>query len=515
MNNDSMTNLNKPKKRRYSGFTIVELLIVIVIIGILAAITIVSYVGVSTKATEASLKSDLANASKKLQLYYVEHNLYPQDLDTNGCPTIPADTNYCIKPTLGNIFDYMSTTPYSDYTLTVEKGDAKYKILGSNTIPVKVNTTPITAIAAIAGTVKEGQILTAGTITPGGATVGYQWQVATSSGGTYTDISGATNNTYMPTSGDVGKYLKVQVTGTGDYRDSVTSAATTVVVANITPITSIAAISGTAQPTQTLTAGATTPAGATVSYQWQSATTVGGAYVNIIGATASTYGVSPAMAGKYIKVVVTGTGSYSGTQTSAATAQITADTTNWLTVGTQTWAKANLNIGTMIAKTATQTDNGVIEKFCVDDNSLNCSDRGGLYQWNEAMKYARNEKAQGICPAGSHVPSDNEWKILEMYLGMTQAQADGINIYRGTDQGSQLKVGGTSGLNFPYAGRYVGTGLMFHGYNEFSFMWSSTESAITDVNVYAYERHIYQTLDGVGRAETPKAFGLPVRCLGN
>lgn len=52
-----------------SGFTIVELLIVIVIIGILATITIISYVGISTKATEATLKSDLANASKKLKLY--------------------------------------------------------------------------------------------------------------------------------------------------------------------------------------------------------------------------------------------------------------------------------------------------------------------------------------------------------------------------------------------------------------------------------------------------------------
>ena len=42
-----------------NAFTIVELLVVIVVIGILASITIVSYRGITTKAAEASLQSDL------------------------------------------------------------------------------------------------------------------------------------------------------------------------------------------------------------------------------------------------------------------------------------------------------------------------------------------------------------------------------------------------------------------------------------------------------------------------
>ncbi|MFZ2125552.1 MAG: prepilin-type N-terminal cleavage/methylation domain-containing protein, partial [Candidatus Saccharimonadales bacterium] len=44
------------------GFTIVELLVVIVVIGILAAITIVSYAGISQRAVAVSLQSDLASA---------------------------------------------------------------------------------------------------------------------------------------------------------------------------------------------------------------------------------------------------------------------------------------------------------------------------------------------------------------------------------------------------------------------------------------------------------------------
>ncbi|GEM_PF-3956527 len=89
----------------------------------------------------------------------------------------------------------------------------------------------VTAIAAIIGTPQFGQELTAGALTPSGATVTYQWQSATTSGGTYTDISGATSDTYTLVTGDAAKYLKVAATGTGGYSDTATSAATAVVAA--------------------------------------------------------------------------------------------------------------------------------------------------------------------------------------------------------------------------------------------------------------------------------------------
>lgn len=60
---------------RRKGFTIVELLIVIVIIGILASITIVSYAGISQRARDATLKSDLANAAIQMQLDYVNNGV--------------------------------------------------------------------------------------------------------------------------------------------------------------------------------------------------------------------------------------------------------------------------------------------------------------------------------------------------------------------------------------------------------------------------------------------------------
>ena len=65
---------------RFSGFTIVELLVVIVIVGILAVITIVSYTGIQSRAVVASLVSDLHNASKQLKLDQVINSSFPATL---------------------------------------------------------------------------------------------------------------------------------------------------------------------------------------------------------------------------------------------------------------------------------------------------------------------------------------------------------------------------------------------------------------------------------------------------
>lgn len=60
-----------------SGFTIVELLIVIVVIGILAAITIVAYNGVQNRANDTVIKSDVKQNYTKVQEYYVLNNVLP------------------------------------------------------------------------------------------------------------------------------------------------------------------------------------------------------------------------------------------------------------------------------------------------------------------------------------------------------------------------------------------------------------------------------------------------------
>ena len=86
----------------------------------------------------------------------------------------------------------------------------------------------------------------------------------------------------------------------------------------ISPITTIATISGRPMVGKELSAGALTPAAATATYQWMSCDTVDGTYISITGATAGTYTPVASDADKYIKVTATGTGDFSGSVTSTA-----------------------------------------------------------------------------------------------------------------------------------------------------------------------------------------------------
>ena len=179
---------------------------------------------------------------------------------------------------------------------------------------------PVTGIDPISGTAQVGQTLTAGALTPSGATATYQWQ-SSSDSTNFADINGATLSTYVPVAADVGTLIRVAATGTGGYTGTVYSAATTAVT--VAPITGIGSISGTAQVGETLTVGELTPSETTATYQWQIGNSLNGKYKNIDGATSSTYVPVAGDAGKFIRVVATGTGGYSGTVTSAPTSAVT------------------------------------------------------------------------------------------------------------------------------------------------------------------------------------------------
>jgi len=76
--------IDSMRQSRYRrGFTIVELLIVIVVIGLLAAIAIVAYSGIRDRAQRAALQSDLASAAKKMQLARAEDGSYPSSFPSD------------------------------------------------------------------------------------------------------------------------------------------------------------------------------------------------------------------------------------------------------------------------------------------------------------------------------------------------------------------------------------------------------------------------------------------------
>ena len=121
--------------RTQSAFTIVELLVVIVVIAILAAITVVAYTGITQKAIASVLQSDLDNASRQLKLYYTDNGSYPTSLSSN-CP-VPADTRYCLKPSPGNTFTYTNLLGTS-FKLIATKNTTSYYIT-SDTSPNNKN----------------------------------------------------------------------------------------------------------------------------------------------------------------------------------------------------------------------------------------------------------------------------------------------------------------------------------------------------------------------------------------
>ena len=81
-------------------------------------------------------------------------------------------------------------------------------------------------------------------------------------------------------------------------------------------------------------------------------------------------------------------------------------------IGSQCWMAANLSYGIEIPLSQIQFDNCIPEKYCYNDDPENCKGFGGLYHWDELMKYEDAPPLQGLCPPGWHIPAESEWTIL-------------------------------------------------------------------------------------------------------
>lgn len=134
--------------KRAQGFTIVELLIVIVVIAILAAVTIVSYNGISTQARDSALKTELSGANQKILSYQAENSVYPDSLAAAG-----------LAVRTGIISNYGVSS--KGYCITFQDGNLQYSISSQTGVMTTGACTPIAngyVSSTLAGTSMNGAI---------------------------------------------------------------------------------------------------------------------------------------------------------------------------------------------------------------------------------------------------------------------------------------------------------------------------------------------------------------------
>lgn len=125
--------LNTRKHYTNSGFTIVELLIVVVVIAVLAAISIVAYNGITGRAKNAALQSELASQSKKFNIWKVQNGeQYPSDLTTARAAGMLVDNS---SVTYTSYIANNTTTP-ANFCATASRDGTEYSISSTATSPV-------------------------------------------------------------------------------------------------------------------------------------------------------------------------------------------------------------------------------------------------------------------------------------------------------------------------------------------------------------------------------------------
>lgn len=119
-----------------AGFTIVELLIVVVVIAILAAITIISYNGIQQRAKESQYVSALNSYSKATRAYYIaNNNTLPSSAtacyDGTACWSgVTAIQSEALRTELRKVMTNLPTFPSSEYIALLANG-----VVGSYTGP--------------------------------------------------------------------------------------------------------------------------------------------------------------------------------------------------------------------------------------------------------------------------------------------------------------------------------------------------------------------------------------------
>ncbi|MCX6258428.1 MAG: fibrobacter succinogenes major paralogous domain-containing protein [Bacteroidia bacterium] len=214
------------------------------------------------------------------------------------------------------------------------------------------------------------------------------------------------------------------------------------------------------------------------------------------------------------------------------------NTYNTVQIGTQCWMKENLKTkhyadgtslvdGTNVGNIS--NDYSTKYWFVYNYPSSNFEVYGLLYTWAAVMNGVTSSNGnpsgvQGICPSGWHVPGDDEWKQLEIFIGMSEVQANSLG-WRGSNQGEILKETGDShwqhssnneatnisGFTALPGGGRNSSGNNFVTLEQYGYWWSTTDQNEANANA----RILYFDSGQVYRDNYLKSTGYSVRCLKN
>ena len=192
----------------------------------------------------------------------------------------------------------------------------------------------------------------------------------------------------------------------------------------------------------------------------------------------------------------------------------------WIKIGSQIWMAENLAyLPTVYPLGITSQTEAQYYVAGYDGSSVseakahsNFNTYGVLYNWEAAKK---------ACPAGWHLPTDEEWQVLEKSLGMTEVEA-GDTGFRGSGSvGGKLKETGTAHWASPNAGAnnssefsaLPGGARGFDGqmydFGYLAYFWTSTIYGTE----YAWDRMLEYDNDGIRRGYFFPVGGFSVRCV--
>jgi uncharacterized protein (TIGR02145 family) len=191
----------------------------------------------------------------------------------------------------------------------------------------------------------------------------------------------------------------------------------------------------------------------------------------------------------------------------------------WVRIGTQNWMAKNLAYLPAVSAPATYSLTQPYyyvsgyqgSKISDAKGTANYGTYGALYNWTAALK---------ACPTGWHLPTDQEWKILEMNQGMSQLDADATGWRESGTVGGKLKETGTTHWSNPNTGATNSTGFTAFpggGCGSGSFILPGTDALFWSASMSeassARRRNLYYDIEGVSRDDINRDFGMSVRCL--